>query len=99
MPTAVHVGRLLLEGDPGDWDLPVFVPLLGHSHVFVTGGAERHRRSAKLAAEHPLAPGRDLPAAQPPVGADRAGRRGERPVLFFAPAGRAMRRSGLRTRR
>lgn len=38
---AVRIGRLLLEGDPGDWDLPAFVPFLGHNHLFITG-ADNH---------------------------------------------------------
>jgi len=34
---AVRVGRLVLPGDPGGWDLPAFVPFLGQGHLFVTG--------------------------------------------------------------
>lgn len=34
-PSAVRIGRLRLQGDPGAWDMPALAPLLGHAHVLI----------------------------------------------------------------
>lgn len=38
-PASVRIGRLRLEGDPGDWDLPALTPFLARSHLLIDARA------------------------------------------------------------
>lgn len=42
-PTSVCIGRLRLEGDPGEWDMPALAHFLGRAHLFIDARGDSER--------------------------------------------------------